>query len=109
MMWQVQENQDGLAIVDKDGKIIAALPGDDRDNAAQMAALPDLLAACRNDAGQPLPEALRRLASFLGNLVNGPFSLPLDQMMRLTNDLQSWQIFLNDLADRLEKALPENV
>ncbi len=30
MMWQVQENQDGLAIVDKDGKIIAAIPGDDR-------------------------------------------------------------------------------
>lgn len=108
-MWQVQENRDRLSIVDKTGKTIAEFPGDDGENAMRMAALPELLAACQSDTGQPLPEALRQLASFLGNLAAGPFSLPLDQMMRLTNDLQGWQTFLKDLADRFEKALPENL
>jgi hypothetical protein len=107
-MWQVEKIRDGLTIVDKTGKIIAKLPDDEVDNASRLAALPDLLAACQGDPGKPLPESLRQLAAFLGNLANGPFSLPLDQMMRLTNDLQGWQVFLKDLADRLEKALPEN-
>ena len=106
-MWQIVEKENGLNIEDPQGTCIAQLPktAAQHDNARLIAAAPALLSACQYDPNRPLPDALRRLAQMLQNLAQGPLHAPLDQIMRLTNDLKTWQEFLLDLADKLEGAL----
>ena len=104
-MWQIQKNDNGFTIVDQDGSTIAELPGGKIKNAHLLAAAPELLAACTQSDNASLPDTLRHLAKLQENLANGPFNLPLDQIMRLTNELQNSRAFLGDLADRIESAL----
>ncbi len=109
MAWQIVDNNDQISIIDDKGNSVAHLPVTstlDKQtqfaNAALMAAAPELLKVCKQSDNYPLPESLRHLAGMLRSLAQAPVKLPLDQLTRLNNDLNSWEHFLDDLANQVE-------
>ena len=48
-------------------------------------------------------EKLRELSEFAERLSRGPFNLPLDQMMRLSNELLGWRDELKRISGQLDE------
>ena len=111
--WQVTEREGGLFVEDEGGDVIAELAGKggeitdrERANGRLIAVAPEMqaLLAPTGSKGTAV-EAFESLSLFLGKLTEGPFSCPMDQMMRITNDLHGWQGFLNEFAGRIKGVL----
>lgn len=107
--WSLQETSSGTVLADPAGRIIAVAPDNKIESSRNLQALVDRLNALGPGPGaDPLPtEQLRHLAQLLEKLSTGPFSLPLDQMMRLTNDLLAWRDYVKTLADKIEIMLDD--
>ena len=124
--WTLQETSSGTTLVDPAGRTIAVAPDNQFESSRNLQALADLLNALggmgsgmgvspmnhgqdahATDHGQdaratPPAGQLRHLAQLLEKLSTGPFNLPLDQMMRLTNDLLAWRDYVQTLADKID-------
>ena len=111
--WRIVEREGGLFVEDEGGVVIAELAGKggeitdrERANGRLIAVAPEMLALLApTGSNGTAVEAFGSLSLFLGKLTEGPFSCPMDQMMRITNDLHGWQGFLSEFAGRIEKVL----
>jgi|GEM_PF-6151756 len=113
MAWQVVENQDSYQIIADDHRIIAVVPVHEGQDKATVLAQAHLLCCAPQMAtvlageGGELAKKMRYLGDMLGKLTDGPISGPLDQMMRITNELLGWKVFLNEFAGDIDTALPQ--
>ena len=110
--WRLVEREGGLFVEDEGGVVIAELaaesgePGDrERANGRLIAVAPEMLALLEPKGTKGVADALGSLSSFLGILIDGPYHCPMDQMMRITNELHGWQGFLSEFAGRVEEVL----
>ena len=110
--WRVTEREGGLFVEDEGGVVIAELAGKGeeitdrkRANGRLIAVAPEMLALLDPTGSSEAAKAFGSLSSFLGILIEGPFHCPMDQMMRITNELHGWQGFLGEFAGHIEEVL----
>jgi len=110
--WRITEREGGLFVEDEGGVVIAELAGKggeitdrERANGQLIAVAPEMLALLDPTGSNEAAEAFGSLSLFLGKLIEGPFNCPMDQMMRITNDLHGWQGFLSEFAGRIDEVL----
>ncbi len=111
--WRIVEREGGLFVEDEGGAVIAELAvqsgrlGErERANGRLIAAAPEMLELLDpTGSNGTAVEAFGSLSLFLGKLTEGPFNCPMDQMMRITNDLHGWQGFLGEFTGRIEEVL----
>lgn len=113
MAWQVEAHQDGYQIIAEDQQVVAVVPVNatqDKDAAFAQAQLlcnaPQMVTVLSGEDGE-LARKMRYLGDMLGKLTDGPISGPLDQMMRITNELLGWKVFLNEFAGDIDQALAQ--
>lgn len=107
-MWQVKQQNDQVTIQDDSGRTITTLNTTGIDALADaqiLAVAPELLEICENDQESTLSDKLRQLARTLDHLACGPIRTPLDQQMRITNELYAWRDYLLDKAKQIETTL----